>query len=270
MWWNSLTLLSFLFSFPLLFPVLASSQIISAPVSLQNGVSPDINNPNKSVFFGYLRLVGTAVYHYNPRKNKAVIEDLATQEQHLLRLDSLVPYGAKIVQIGENSIVLEKEEVKRELTITGSLHDPGDLESLTVKGYKQVSGTEWIVNPNRLIKNTEGLIDLLKQVNLSLYSTQKAEGFLVGEIRSDGMAKELGLDSGDVINTVDGETIESLAQAYEAYQKMRGKQTISVNLNRRGRNINLSYHLIPDGLPKYKVQEALKSPYAASIFSAAR
>jgi parallel beta-helix repeat protein len=218
-------------------------------------------------FFGYLRLVGTTVFEDNILKNKAIIEDLLSSQQKSYVVGSVIPYGAKIIRIHERGIVLDKEGVRKQLAIADELGNPGDIAVLKAKGYKKVAEKEWLINPNSLIGNTENIFKLLAQVSIwPFINAGKIGGFKVNEIEQEAVVKKLGINEGDVINTVNGKTIDSLAKAYEVYQQIRKEPIIKLGIKRQQQEIALAYHIIPDGKPKYSIKQALQSSTISGIF----
>jgi len=218
------------------------------------------------VFFGYIRLAGMTTFDYNPLKNRAVVQDLLTSQQNTYALGSTLPYGSKIVQISDKSVIIEKEGKKKQLDVTGELGDLKDMAELKTKGFKQVSNNEWLITPNRLLKNTENIYSLLTQASIRPYMEGDQPGFQVRDIERGAVFSSLGIEDGDVIGTINGETIDSLAKAYEVYQKIRTQPVINVNVKHQDQDKVMSYYVIPDGQPNYEIKEALQSPEAGKIF----
>jgi len=219
------------------------------------------------VFFGYLRLAGTTTSNYNPLKSRAVIQDLLTFQQNTYTLGSSLPYGSKLVQIFDKAIIIEKEGKKKQLNITGELGDLNDMADLKTKGFKQVSDNEWLIHPNHLLKNTENIYSLLTQASIRPYMEgDQPGGFVVRDIERGALFSNLGIEDGDVIGTINGETIDSLSKAYEVYQKIRTQPVVNVNVKHQDQDKMMSYYIIPDGQPNYEIKDALQSPEVNKIF----
>ena len=217
------------------------------------------------VFFGYLRLLSTAVFNYNPLKNRAVIEDLLTSRKGVYTLGAVIPYGAKLVRIHGSGIVLEKDGLRRELAVAGELGNPEGAAVLNSKGYQQVSEREWLVQPNHLIQATGDIYTLLTQTSFQNYG-DGAGGFLMHGVRPGSLVQELGLEQGDVVSTINGQAINSLTELKDVYQRIRKESVIQLGLKRREQELGLSYYVVPDGPPKYKLEDVLESPDMLELF----
>jgi type II secretory pathway component PulC len=258
-------------------PVRAISREDGAPLvtpdsfgneSLTENLTEDLREePPAEVFFGCLKLVGTIISEYNPLKNKAVIENLLTSRQRTYTQGSVIPYGAKIIEIDKKGITLEKEGVQKSLLVSEKLGDPADIADLKSKGYKKIAEKEWLITPNNLIKDTDHIFELLSEASIRpRFDAWGINGFQVNDVKPGGLIKELGLEGGDTISTVNGETIDSIAKAYKIYQQVRYAPVINIGLKRQQREINLAYHIISDGPPKYDIKSALGSSTIAKLF----
>ncbi|MBI5789798.1 MAG: PDZ domain-containing protein [Candidatus Schekmanbacteria bacterium] len=224
-------------------------------------------NSHINVFFGYLRLTGTTVLGLNHKKNKAVIKDLLTWRNKSYATDSEIPYGVRIICIDEKGVVLQKDGFQKQLKIGEETGDLENVVQLRSKGYKQVNENEWLIRPNNLIGKTENIFKFLTQASIQRCAdTGQNRGFMVNEIEQGALFKELGIEDGDIITAINGKTIDSLAAAYEVYQQIRKAPTINLNLKRRQQDIDLAYYVVPSGIPKFSVENALKSPKVAELF----
>ncbi len=218
-------------------------------------------------FFGYIKLTGVIFSKNNPAKNKAIIKDLLSLRQRIYQLGAVTAYGSKIIEIHDKWIILEKNNVKRKLRVAEKLGYNGLMEDLYSQGYHQISDSEWLITPNKLIKDTENISEILSQLSIHpRLGLGGIEGFEIGEIDPESIVGDLGLEEGDTISAVNGHSITSLSDAYEVYEQIRKDPTINLALNRKEEKINLAYHVISDGPVRYNVAEALKSPSIVDLF----
>jgi len=71
-------------------------------------------------------------------------------------------------------------------------------------------------------------------------------GFLVREVQPGGMYEKLGVRTGDVIRSVNGQAVNSMDDVMKIYSQLGGLQnaaSVSVEISRAGRSENLSYQL---------------------------
>ncbi len=231
--------------------------------------SSPLEAPIQRVFFGYVKLVGVITSTYNPMKSKAIIENRLSSQQKIYALGSVIPYGAKIKNIGEHGIILEKEGLEKELSIADELGDLADITVLKSIGYKKIAEREWLITPNSLIKDTDSLFQLVSEISLRPnFSSSGIQGLKLNELKGDGVIQELGLEAGDMISSVNGKAlnINSIAGAYDIYQQIRNAPSIKLGLSRQQQAVNLTYHIISDGPPKYNLKDVISSNSVAKMF----
>jgi type II secretory pathway component PulC len=73
--------------------------------------------------------------------------------------------------------------------------------------------------------------------------TPQNGGLMVNDVPSGGMAEKAGLRSGDVVKSINGDPVSTPAQAYQAYQKALGGQSVRVEVERNRRSVYLTYEL---------------------------
>jgi type II secretion system protein C len=246
--------------------IAAPLSAVASDADLSKPESP-AEEPLDKVFFGCLKLKGTVVSYHDSQHNKAIIEDWLIGNQKSYRLGSVIPYGAKIVEIDHQGITLEKEGIRKKLMLSEMLGNEADIEELKAKGYDRIAEKEWLVTPNGLIKNTGDIFKLLGEASINLdFNSGKIEGFQLSKVKTGGLIRELGLNEGDLIRTINGETIDSVSKAYNLYQRIRQEPVIKIGLTRHKQKLDQAYHIISDGPPKYNMNQALKSADLAELF----
>ncbi len=68
-------------------------------------------------------------------------------------------------------------------------------------------------------------------------------GFVVNGIRPDSVYEKLGLQAGDIIRTVNGASVNSVADAVRFYQQLYQTNQVRLGVVRGGRVVQLSYNL---------------------------
>lgn len=242
--------------------------------ALSPPVTPDLSKAGKTddvaiqrVSFGYLRLVGIISSGSNHSKNKAIIQNLLTSRQKIYTLASVVPYGSKIIHIDEKGITLEKGGIEKKLLVSDTLGNPEDIKIVRSQGYKKIAEGEWLITPNSLIRDTENIFQMLSEVSIRpSFSFGKIEGFKLNKVKSGGVIGDLGFVEGDMISTINGNAIDSVAGAYEIYQQIKSEPIIQLGLSRKKQDMNLTYHIISDGPPKYDLKSVISSSSIAKLF----
>ena len=67
------------------------------------------------------------------------------------------------------------------------------------------------------------------------------DGFRVRRINCD--LREAGIRNGDVVNTVNGQTVQSIPEAIVLWFKVRRRDRVVLEITRRGRPLTISYDL---------------------------
>lgn len=67
------------------------------------------------------------------------------------------------------------------------------------------------------------------------YSIEKLDGVFIAEVSDGGAAKEAGIESGDIITSLDGEPINSVPELQEKIGRKRPGESVKIELNRDGK-----------------------------------
>ncbi len=71
----------------------------------------------------------------------------------------------------------------------------------------------------------------------------KAEGFTLSEIEPGSIFQQMGLRNGDVVTSVDGQAMGDPARAMQLLNTLRNHQSITVQVMRGGRTLDLQYEI---------------------------
>jgi general secretion pathway protein C len=72
----------------------------------------------------------------------------------------------------------------------------------------------------------------------------KAVGFRLYSVRPDGALGRVGLQNGDVISSVNGRDLTTVASSVEIYGELKSADHLSVGLERGGRKMTIEYGII--------------------------
>jgi hypothetical protein len=72
-------------------------------------------------------------------------------------------------------------------------------------------------------------------------SAGKIDGFWIGNFRCDSVLYQAGLRHGDIITAVNGRQVRTVPQALMAYQRAKHRETIQVQVLRKGRTVKVTY-----------------------------
>ena len=179
--------------------------------------------------------------------NRAVIENSRTREQHLYRVGDAVE-NARIAEIRRNYVVLDVNGRKEKLVIEEKL--PGAAERIA--GGKELPAplaAAAVASDNRIrLERAEvesafnNLTQLMSEVKIRPYFKDgKPAGFVVANIAPDSVVREMGIKSGDIVNSINGREIKTVDDAMAFYEQLKSGETLSIDLVRRGRPETIQY-----------------------------
>ena len=121
---------------------------------------------------------------------------------------------------------------------------PPGLDPAISKGIQKVSGTEFNVDRGVVDKILENQADLMRQARIvPEQENGKVVGIRMFGVRPDTLLGVLGMENGDRLQTINGFDMASPEKALEAYARLRSADHLTVQVNRRGQNMNLDYNI---------------------------
>lgn len=121
---------------------------------------------------------------------------------------------------------------------------PGLSDRDLGEGITAISETEYNISRSLVDKV---LLDQAAMMRSARVVPHQVNGQTVGVklygIRRSSMLGKLGLQNGDMLRTINGYDMSRPDSALEAYSKLRSADNLTVALQRRGQNVNVSYHI---------------------------
>jgi general secretion pathway protein C len=116
---------------------------------------------------------------------------------------------------------------------------PGAKPSIDVR---QIGPRSYEVSRNDLDKALANPNELLMQARVvPSFRDGKSEGFKLSAIRPDSLYGRIGLQNGDVLQRINGLSLDSVERGLEAYQKMRESPRLELDVTRNGQPMRLTY-----------------------------
>lgn len=118
---------------------------------------------------------------------------------------------------------------------------PGDAGNT---GIVRVDPGTWRVSRDLILENFANVGSLSSQATVTPYFVQgKQQGFRLSQIRSAGLLQQIGLQEGDVLQTVNGLNLYTPQEALQAYQQLQTESTVRISILRSNRPTTLTYEL---------------------------
>ena len=233
-----------------------------SPPSPQDSEPPPPEPPATPLPF---KLVGTVAGETAPRF--AILETTAPPAgQAVYQVGDMVQQVV-IVDIRSDCVVLERGEGRRESLCFQADSGTAPLQQSAVPspaarqaapapapaarpgdsgntGIVRVDPGTWRVSRDLILENFANVGSLSSQATVTPYFVQgQQQGFRLSQIRAAGLLQQIGLQEGDVLQTVNGLNLYTPQEALQAYQQLQTESTVRINVLRSNRPTTLTYEL---------------------------
>lgn len=124
--------------------------------------------------------------------------------------------------------------------VGGSAALPADIASK----IQRVSATEFNVDRGVVDKILENQAELMRTARIvPEQENGKVVGIRLFGIRPETLLGTLGIENGDRLQAINGFEMASPEKALEAYARLRTADHLTVQVNRRGQNVNLDFNI---------------------------
>ena len=130
----------------------------------------------------------------------------------------------------------ERREKKPERRTSSSADDDEE-------GIEKVGDNKFVVSRELLDKYINDIESISRMGRALLHRGPDGEfdGYRLSAIRRNTLADKLGIRNGDVVHSVNGQSLNSVQSAMEAYQTMTNENAFSFEVTRRGQKVALDY-----------------------------
>ncbi len=159
-------------------------------------------------------------------------------------------YDAEVIQIGPKRVTIKRGDGTEEVLSLGESEGPKPIvtdaaSSPTEEGITKVSETEFNITRetfDKYMSDIEGLSKLGRGL-LHRGPDGAFDGYRLTSIRRNSVAEQLGIRNGDVIHSVNGQSLDSVSSALAAYNGMGSSSNFNIDVTRRGEKTNLTYNI---------------------------
>ncbi|MFH1982429.1 MAG: type II secretion system protein GspC [Pseudomonadota bacterium] len=192
-----------------------------------------------------LKLWGTITHRGG--KEYAVIETLKDRNQDLYKAGDTVE-GALVKQVLREKIVLTvagRDEILQmaESVISAPSATPGaasapPLESAGLEPQHQ----QVPISREDVRKASENIQELMRQVRIRPHFEQgKPAGLMLSGVQPESLFTRMGLQSGDVLRSIDGSPIRSMNDVLKLYEQLGSADALEIEVKRGGSLLNIQY-----------------------------
>ena len=109
-------------------------------------------------------------------------------------------------------------------------------------GVKKTGKNTYKIDRDMLNEQLDDLGNLSRQARvIPHYRQGKPQGFKIVGVRPGSLYSHIGVRSGDVLKSVNGDEISSPTKALELYEKLKNSDGVTLDIERRGRKTTLEY-----------------------------
>jgi general secretion pathway protein C len=172
----------------------------------------------------------------------------AKGDEKIYRPGDKVPGGAEILRIEPRRVVLLRNGVTEALHLKVKELE-GRPEGLRSgggsgggAGIRRTGEHQRTVTRQALQRQLQNLPKLLQQAKAVPHTRNGRQvGFRVVNIQKGSVFEQLGIQEGDVIQSVNSKPIRTPQEALSAYQSLKSADAFRVNVTREGRQVTLNY-----------------------------
>lgn len=184
---------------------------------------------------------GSAAYAH------ALIEDKTKRSQDIYRVGDSIQ-GAFIKEILDEKVILSmngKDEILTMDEPDSGKNSPGPLpDNTSSTPGESVSSRTITVKRDEIMKSLENLNEVMSQARIRPhFKNGNPDGIAITGVRSGSIFRKLGFINGDIINSVNGQRIDSPEDIISFYENLKSQDNLSLRINRRGRETELNYML---------------------------
>ncbi len=213
----------------------------------QTNASPTLSSPPagplRSAEALGLRLVG--IVAGGPATSRAIIEDMATQATSPYRIGDVIA-SATIQSIESDRVVLIHNGQSKVLVLHAgrAAKGPAPFDANNVGQANPQRPLEAVQPPSAPSARLGYVEDLFRSATIEPYvKNGRTEGLRITGLEQSPLAAIVGLRNGDIVQTVNGQSLDSKQKAFQVLKKARTQSTINMQLLRNGKTKDLSLDL---------------------------
>lgn len=211
-----------------------------------------------------VKLLGTS--QLSSGKPFAIIEN-QSGDQSLYRLGDTIPSAGKLLEVRRDRVVVLHNGRRVALTIPrvegqpdedrpsggtaqrrpysrpSMIRRPGMFQRPQA-GVRQLSPNRYALDRSAVNSNLQNLAPLFTQIRaIPNLRNGNSNGFRLSEIQPGSIFQQIGLQDGDVLTSVSGQTVTDPLKAMALLQTLRDRSAITLDLMRNGAPVELFYNI---------------------------
>ncbi len=195
-----------------------------------NHPGPETPSPADEGTLG-IELLGTVSGH--PLIARAIVRESGTSSTSIHKLGDII-HNAVIKEINRDSMTVNYQG--RDITLRRLTRTPAEIPALPPKPDLKQDDIQPQSPQSPVVEQ------LLTRTTLTPYEVDgQVQGIRITGLDKIPLAGVLGLKEGDVIHTVNGQTLTSKQKAFQVLKKAKSQQALDIELLRDGQSTTLSF-----------------------------
>lgn len=212
------------------------------PVKVPLALPPKFLEPLQVILKGIISLSDES-------ENIAILQDKNSITKNYKVGDKID--DAQLIRIFSNKIILVRSNGQQETLYVNQYDAEIDQQMQSRTNWSSViqkkSPFDYLVDPQAFIQSIPNLAELIDTLNLiTVYKKGKSVGCRIGSLQPKSIGIALGLQTGDIIESINATPATTTDSRFEIYQKiiaMNIGNTIEINLLRNQQEIIITYTL---------------------------
>jgi general secretion pathway protein C len=191
-------------------------------------------------------IVLKAIYNSYDVNSFILIGDISNKDEKIISINENYN-GYKLTQINNNSVAFEKDGNKFELNLITdedkSAKIMPDMSKRTIDPVEVNSDTSFAISRTDIMKFSNSS-DLSKAISFEQEkSGESILGYRITRIDSSSVFGKMGLNNGDIILTVDGQSTSDVKNLMAVINKLDTVSALNIEIDRNGERIGLNYEI---------------------------
>jgi general secretion pathway protein C len=243
-----------------------------------NSAKPEPEKPKEPPKPTELRLKLWGVVVHRDGSSYCVIEDLGTRKQDLYRINDVVAGSAKVKKVEWDRVILDRDGRDEILELAQALGGPPGApgapgvpgapgapgvpgpvaairpgvapaavppeQTARVTGVEQIGDGSYAIDRAEVDSALDNMNQLFTQIRaVPHFEGGQSTGFRLFAIRQNSIFDKIGLRNGDIIQEINGNTINDPSKALSMFNELRNQQELNVKILRNKEEKHLTYQI---------------------------
>jgi general secretion pathway protein C len=177
----------------------------------------------------------------------AVIEELQTKRQTLVRLHEEIPNVGEVVEVRKDGVVIRLDDQEELLVPSVTDLEPPHASMTPIVPVAQVIASP----PRRVLDRREvneamgNVSRLLTQAHAVPYFTKAGaiDGFRLDFVEPASFYDKIGLQYGDILQRVNGVEVRDPGRMWNLFQQVQNERLVKVDILRQSQKVTLAFEL---------------------------